>query len=61
MSNKKPTPRNVFHGKMLDIFLAARDPEGQHDEMDKLMCELLRELGYGDGVDVFERQEKWYS
>ena len=46
---------------MLDIFLAARDPEGRHDEMDKLMCKLLRELGYGDGVDVFERQEKWYS
>ena len=37
------------------------DPETLHVEMDKLMCELLTNLGYGDGVEVFNHQELWYS
>ena len=35
--------------------------ETLHIEMDKLMCDLLFCMGYGDGVEVFERAEKWYS
>ena len=35
--------------------------EYTHIYMDELMCELLRELGYGKGVDVFENTPKWYS
>jgi len=37
------------------------DPEAAHKEMDKLMCIVLRQLGYENGVEVFERQDKWYS
>ena len=37
------------------------DEEDAHMEMDDLMCDLLRTLGYGDGVDVFENTDKWYS
>ena len=37
------------------------NPEILHIEMDKLMCKLLRELGYGKGIDVFKRAEIWYS
>lgn len=35
--------------------------ETMHIEMDNLMCDLLKELGYEKGVEVFERAPKWYS
>ena len=37
------------------------DEEVVHSEMDDLMCELLRELGYGEGVDIFDNTHKWYA
>ena len=35
--------------------------ETAHIVMDNVMCDLLRELGYGEGVDVFEDTPKWYA
>lgn len=35
--------------------------EDLHIKMDELMCNLLKELGYEKGVEVFERAPKWYS
>lgn len=35
--------------------------EDGHIHADNLMCYLLRQLGYGDGVDIFEDADKWYS
>ena len=32
-----------------------------HEKADELMCELLRELGYGEAVEIFEKMKKWYS
>ena len=32
-----------------------------HIKMDELMCDLLKELGYEKGVEVFKRAPKWYS
>ena len=37
------------------------DIEDSHRAMDRVMCELLRELGYGEGVDIFEDEPKWYA
>lgn len=37
------------------------DPEGAHVDMDELMVIVLRQLGYGDGCDVFDNQHKWYA
>lgn len=37
------------------------DYESIHRGMDELMCELLKSLGYSDGVDVFINTEKWYA
>ena len=37
------------------------DTEMAHILADELMCKLLRELGYGEGVDIFEQMDKWYS
>ena len=49
-----------FSEKMQTI-AEVRDPEEGHSKMDDLMCELLKSLGYGEGVEIFEDVEKWYS
>ena len=36
------------------------DCEASHSTMDDLMCQVLRELGYDEGVEIFEDTEKWY-
>lgn len=36
------------------------DPEEFHTRADDLMCDLLRANGYGAGIDIFEKAEKWY-
>lgn len=35
--------------------------EEAHIEADELMEELLIELGYGAGIEVFRAMSKWYS
>lgn len=35
--------------------------ESWHRDMDNLMCRVLIDLGYGDGIDVFYDTDKWYS
>jgi len=37
------------------------DIEAAHQEADKLLCAMLRNLGYGEGVDAFENMDRWYS
>ena len=37
------------------------DLEERHVDADALMCDLLRELGYGDGVEIFMNMYKWYA
>ena len=44
-----------IHDRYLD------DEEVVHSEMDDLMCELLRQLGYGEGIDIFDNTHKWYA
>ena len=36
------------------------DPEVAHYKADELMCELLTELGFGEGVEIFKEMGKWY-
>ena len=35
--------------------------EDFHMEADALMIKVLREFGYEKGVEVFDRNNKWYS
>lgn len=37
------------------------DPENAHGAADRLLCEVLTQLGYGEGVQVYESLEKWYA
>lgn len=34
--------------------------EDAHIQADRLMCELLTDLGYGEGIDLFKKMEKYY-
>jgi hypothetical protein len=35
--------------------------EDAHIEMDDVMCNTLRKLGFEKGIEIFEHTEKWYS
>lgn len=37
------------------------DVEIGHSRADDLMCAILRELGYEEGVNVFDEMVKWYA
>ncbi len=37
------------------------DEEYVHIVMDDIICNLLRQLGYGEGIDIFNNTPKWYS
>lgn len=37
------------------------DAELSHMEMDRLMCDLIKEIGYGEAVEVFDGAQKWYA
>lgn len=37
------------------------DVEGAHANADDILCDTLRELGFGELVDVYEKVEKWYA
>jgi hypothetical protein len=55
-----------FAAKMLEIFggdptKGIYDEEGAHLRADELMCGLLRQLGYGAGVNTFQSASKWYA
>jgi hypothetical protein len=32
-----------------------------HIRMDEVLCRVLVELGYRDGVAIFDKQAKWYE
>lgn len=51
-----------FYKKMLQLKNDfGEDEEEVHIQMDKLMCDLLLMLGYGDGIEIFDETDKWYA
>ena len=55
----KMTPKE-FAEKM-QLIVDEENTELGHIEMDNLMCELLKSLGYEEGVEIFDNALKWYS
>lgn len=37
------------------------DTEANHVEADEILCELLKELGFEDVVEQYNKIKKWYS
>ena len=61
MADKVMTPEE-FRQRMEEIRKTDGDDEYiAHIEMDGVMCDLLCQLGYGDGIKVFDDQPKWYA
>ena len=51
-----------FRDRMAEIAKRSLyDPEESHGKADDLMCEILTNLGYGEGVKIFEEMDKWYA
>lgn len=40
---------------------ALGDTEAAHGEADKVLCELLKAMGFGDVVDAWDAIDKWYA
>lgn len=45
----------------LKQLLVSGDVEASHSEADRILCELLTSLGYGDVVAAWDDVEKWYA
>ncbi len=54
------TPKE-FADRMRAITSEVVDIGGMHSDADDLLCEVLRSLGYEEGVAIFEGADKWYS
>lgn len=46
--------------KVTDAFVDYHEEEA-HIDADELMCNVLKDLGYTKGVEIFEQMPKWYS
>jgi hypothetical protein len=52
----------AFKNEMNELATSSSwDKEDCHRRMDALMCEVLRSIGYDDGIDIFEATSKWYA
>lgn len=38
-----------------------QDTEYSHEKADKVLCELLIKLGYGQVVEIYNDRDKWYA
>ena len=60
-----PLTPEEFTNKMTELYkkyiIEKDDEEYAHGHMDELICELLINLGYEDGVRVFYATPKWYA
>ena len=60
-----PLTPEEFMNKMIELYktyiVEKDDEELAHGYMDDLICDLLINLGYEDGIKVFYATPKWYS
>jgi hypothetical protein len=54
---------SLFAKDMRELAVLAEDyrKDDSHEIADQIMCNILRRLGYGEGVRLFEEMEKWYA
>lgn len=56
----KPVSSEEFADQMEALALNG-DDEARHASMDELMCHVLIGLGYKDGIEIFNRTDKYYA
>ena len=52
-------PEEEFWGRKR--YVDPHDPEMCHIAMDNIMSQLLCDLGYEEGIDIFHKAIKWYA
>lgn len=58
----KRMPPGLFKAKMAGLkskYLG--DPEAFHAKADQLLCQVLTDLGYEEGVKIYNSSTKWYA
>lgn len=51
-----------FKNKMQEIYdKSYGGGEDSHIAADMLLCEVLTQLGYKEGIDIFNSMEVWYA
>lgn len=60
ISPAKPLTPEQFASEVRRIAQSS-DEENRHMDADKLLCDVLASLGYGEGVKVYVEMEKWYA
>lgn len=45
----------------MEYAFAGNNVEQNHVHADELMCTLLEDLGFGEGVEIFRSAIKWYA
>ena len=55
------TPETFTRKRRAILELYSDDYEYIHYDHDALMIEVLRTLGYGEGLDIIEEQTRWYA
>lgn len=66
--NNEPLTPEEFRDKMQSLHDELENSEREcldmeeiHIIMDGVMCSLLEDLGYGEGVEIFLDTPKWYA
>lgn len=57
---EKATTTNGYI-KRLRVLQTNPDKEEVHVNADKILCEILLQLGYSDVVSEYEKIDKWYA
>lgn len=60
LEKEKMIESAVVNMKQL-VELSSGDPESCHWQADKILCDVLTNLGYTELVEVFYDVEKWYA
>lgn len=59
MTNKKANINPQVFESMMKGFRDEFDPEMAHVLADELLCKMLEEFGYNEGIKVYREMKKW--
>ena len=60
LNQKQQKLLEEYTGKMLEA-IDNDDKELGHVCCDYVLCELLKEMGFDEVVEIYNRQSKWYA
>ncbi len=61
MSHKPDKKIEQFYKYKLNFIKFCDDYECSHGRADDILCELLKDLGYGEVVELYDSFTRWYG